>query len=171
MSILDVALDSGRMDDKQIQEWTEWMFLNEPIAASLRSFCTVHGHSMEKMYQLIALGMMHQKRNTLEELCKLRSNQSPTTVSDPNTSVSTECPKKDENVGTIETDDYIVKYPCDSAVKDAVFNRVIKFFIDHETFNAECIMQKDSPQIEAPSLLAEIADDIIKFHHVWKNEE
>lgn len=63
----------------------------------------------------------------------------------------------------IETDDFVCEYDDSESVKNAVFDRVMDFFKTHESFSGEQIMQSDGPMIDAPSVLADIADDIIKF--------
>lgn len=70
-----------------------------------------------------------------------------------------------------ETDDWIVECKDDPATKEAVFNAVIQFFKDHQMFSGESIMQSDNPQIEAPILMSNIADDILKFNVKYKDEE
>ncbi len=60
-------------------------------------------------------------------------------------------------------DDGTVTYPCNQEVKDAVFNAVIGYFMEYQTFNGESLIQSDAPTMAAPECLADIADDIIKF--------
>lgn len=64
---------------------------------------------------------------------------------------------------TIETETYVVSYEDNDEIKQKVFDRVMKYFIKHESFHGECIMQMDNPIIDAPSVMADIADDIMKF--------
>jgi hypothetical protein len=59
-----------------------------------------------------------------------------------------------------ETEDFIVKYKDDPATKEAVFEMVVKFFIEHEVFSGDSIMQCDAPQIDGPELLCELAERI-----------
>lgn len=68
----------------------------------------------------------------------------------------------------IETDDCVVKFDDNREVRDKVFEAVVKFFVEHEVFCGESIMQCDAPQIDGPELLSEIADDIIKFDVEYK---
>lgn len=63
----------------------------------------------------------------------------------------------------LETEDFIVEYKDDQEARDAVFEKVLEFFIEHKSFHGEAIMQSDAPQIYAPELLSDIADDIVKF--------
>ena len=65
---------------------------------------------------------------------------------------------------TIKTKNCIVTFSEEPSVKDAVFEAVVKFFVDHESFNGESIMQNDNPQMDSPVLLADIADDVLKFN-------
>lgn len=60
-------------------------------------------------------------------------------------------------------DGYNVFFDDSDAVKEAVFNKILQFYYDNNAFNGESIMQNDGPIIEAPGVLAKIADDIIKF--------
>lgn len=65
---------------------------------------------------------------------------------------------------TIETEDYTVTYPDDQETKDKVFNYLVEhYYKKHEGFTGETICQCDDLLIEAPHVLAEIADGIIKF--------
>lgn len=56
-----------------------------------------------------------------------------------------------------------ISYKDDEATKQAVFDAVIAFLKKHKVFCAECICQSDNPQIEAPVLLANIAEDILEL--------
>ena len=67
-----------------------------------------------------------------------------------------------------ETKDYVVEYPDDIETQKEIFNRVIQFFIGHESFCGESIVQSDGCLIDGPELLAEIADDILKFKVDYK---
>jgi hypothetical protein len=71
-------------------------------------------------------------------------------------------------MANFETENYIGTYQDDDAVKQEVFDRVVAFFKKHESFHGECIMQSDDPQIYAPELLAEIADEVLKFEYDCK---
>lgn len=58
---------------------------------------------------------------------------------------------------------YSVDYECSDEVKDAVFERVVQYFIEHEVFHGESIHQMDNPTIDAPNVMSDICDNIIKF--------
>lgn len=58
---------------------------------------------------------------------------------------------------------YSVDYECSDEVKDAIFERVIQYFIEHEVFHGESIHQMDNPIIDAPNVMSDICDNIIKF--------
>lgn len=68
----------------------------------------------------------------------------------------------------IKLDDLTVVFEDTSNIRDAVFEEVLKYFINHECFCAESICQSDGPLIEAPYHLAGIADNIIKFEVTYE---
>lgn len=59
--------------------------------------------------------------------------------------------------------DGTVWYNSCQETKDALYDKVLKWFLNQESFSGECIMQSDGPQIDGPVLLSEIADDIFQF--------
>ncbi len=61
---------------------------------------------------------------------------------------------------TIRKEDFEVSYADTEAVRIAAFQKLIEFFVKHESFSGESICQDDNCQIEAPGLLGEIADQI-----------
>jgi len=67
-----------------------------------------------------------------------------------------------------ETEDCIVKFNDNKDIRDRVFDAVIKWCFEYGLFSGECIHQCDSGQIEAPNLLSNIVDDIIKFDVEYK---
>ena len=74
----------------------------------------------------------------------------------------------DSNTNTIETDDYVCHYEVNDDIKNKVFERVMAYFTKHEVFSGESLMQSDWTLLDAPTVLADIADDIIKFDAEWK---
>lgn len=56
-----------------------------------------------------------------------------------------------------------VEFDETNEMKDQVFNRVIEYYFDQNAFHGEVIMQSDDCIIAAPNVLADIADNIIKF--------
>lgn len=66
-------------------------------------------------------------------------------------------------VGTIKTKDCTATYKDDDATKQAVFDRVLEYFKKHEAFWGESIHQRDDPIMDAPSVMSDIADDILQF--------
>jgi hypothetical protein len=64
---------------------------------------------------------------------------------------------------TFETNDVIVKFNDSEAVRDKMFERVLKYFKEHEVFHGESIHQMDDSIIDAPNVMSDIADKIIKF--------
>lgn len=53
-------------------------------------------------------------------------------------------------------------------LRDEVFKTILDFFLEYECFHGEGIYQSDTPQIEAPELLANLADKVFKFKVEWK---
>jgi len=56
-----------------------------------------------------------------------------------------------------------VSVNLDAAAKKMIVAKVMEFFLEHEAFDGETIMQCDGPLIEAPTVLSEIADEL-KFN-------
>jgi hypothetical protein len=65
-------------DKKKTQDWVDFMFLNEPIAAEIRSYCEHYSIPEIEMYKLIALGFMTWKTKRLaEDLKKAQESKTP----------------------------------------------------------------------------------------------
>lgn len=57
-------------------------------------------------------------------------------------------------------------------VRDKVFDALIEnFYMRFCSFHGESIMQGDEPQIHAPEVLADIADEILKFDVRYEGED
>jgi len=62
----------------------------------------------------------------------------------------------------------VVSFNDDAETKNAVFEKLLAdYFFKYESFCGETIMQSDDPQIYAPEVMADIADNIIKFEIKW----
>lgn len=70
----------------------------------------------------------------------------------------------------IETDHLIVSYKDDEEVREKVFKRVLGYFKENEIFSGEAIHQDDNAIISAPNVLSDIADDILMFNVVDKDD-
>jgi hypothetical protein len=70
---------------------------------------------------------------------------------------------------TIENEERKVTFNDNQKTKDALFEKVVAFFEEHECFCGESCQQCDDPQIHAPELLADICDDILEFKTEWKD--
>lgn len=68
---------------------------------------------------------------------------------------------------TEKTDDYELTFDDSQECKDKCYELLLAFFKEHEAFSGECICQNDSPQIEAPNLLSEIAEKAFKFDAIY----
>lgn len=64
-----------------------------------------------------------------------------------------------------------VSYNNGPGTKVEIANRVIDWFIKHQAFNGETIIQCDGPSMDAPELLASIADEVMDFEVEWDNEQ
>jgi hypothetical protein len=69
---------------------------------------------------------------------------------------------------TEENDEYTLLFNNDQQTKDLLYDAVMEFFCEHETYSGESICQSDSPQIDAPELLSKIAEKILKFEVKYK---
>lgn len=65
--------------------------------------------------------------------------------------------------------EYSVKWSCGQDVKDQIYDRVMAYFLKHESFHGESIHQMDEPIIDAPSVMSDIADNILKFEVTYKD--
>ena len=65
-----------------------------------------------------------------------------------------------------------VNYDDSEEAIQSVFKKLLDdYYFKHHSFSGEGIMQSDSPQQEAPVILSEIADDILKFKVKWEPKE
>lgn len=63
--------------------------------------------------------------------------------------------------------DFSVKFDDSDEMKTKVFDALIAWYSEHETFSGESIAQSDGPLIDAAPLLESIADDVICFDEDW----
>ena len=69
---------------------------------------------------------------------------------------------------TAHFDDFILSYEVGEQVNEHIVSRLLQWFIKHEAFCGESIMQNDNPQIYAAPFLSELADEVFKFDVIWK---
>lgn len=62
----------------------------------------------------------------------------------------------------ITEDTYTITIPESVKIREAVFEAIIDWIVEHGAYAGEVIMQSDDCIIDAPSLLSYIVDDIIK---------
>lgn len=74
-------------------------------------------------------------------------------------------------IRTIKIDGMTITYKDDQATRDAVFEKVLAWFIEMESFNGECVIQNDGPSIDAPNLLGDLADDFFEFDVEFEEDE
>lgn len=59
--------------------------------------------------------------------------------------------------------EYSLKYLYSDEVKNKIFKRLMRYYNKYEAYDGETIMQSDDPQIYAPEVLSDIAENIIEF--------
>lgn len=76
--------------------------------------------------------------------------------------VETDASTLDKNTSsamiTLKMGDYSVQFDDTLHLREEVFNRVLQYFMHTEIFCAEGVHQSDECLIEAPNVLADIAD-------------
>lgn len=68
-----------------------------------------------------------------------------------------------------EDGDLTVEYDASHKMQGKVFDHILAWFHKHQCYSGESIMQSDAPQLTAAEMLAELADDIIKFNVTYKD--
>lgn len=73
---------------------------------------------------------------------------------------------------TIKTECDTIKltFNNDQETKDKLFDKMLDFYIRHQRFSRESIMQSDGPQEEAPILISEIADDLLQLDAKYEKD-
>lgn len=56
-----------------------------------------------------------------------------------------------------------ITYKDDQATRDAVFETLLEWFIRHDSFNGESVVQCDESAMDAPNILGDIADNNFEF--------
>lgn len=69
----------------------------------------------------------------------------------------------------IDTKYSVIEYDDSDEMKNKVFARVIEYFKEN-CRSGEGIYQSDSSQINALELVSDLADKVIKFKEVWKDD-
>ncbi len=70
----------------------------------------------------------------------------------------------------VDLDDSTLTYPDDDQTKQAVFDCVIRYFRKLDMYSGESIGQSDEGYIQGVEMLCELADEVIKFEHEYKDE-
>lgn len=71
---------------------------------------------------------------------------------------------------TIKLKDMKVTFQDDPETHKTVYNLVLNWYLKHQAFSGESIMQNDDTQIEAPVLLSDLADDVFNFDVEWDDD-
>ena len=73
---------------------------------------------------------------------------------------------------TLHFDDFTVSYDDTPEIHKKVFDYLIReYYSKYGYFSGEGIMQADNPQIYAPQVLSDLADDVIGFKEDWADDE
>jgi len=64
--------------------------------------------------------------------------------------------------------DATVQINVDDEMKTKIFNKIVEFIKDLNCTSGEQLQQSDSCLLEAPELISDILDDIIKPQTKWK---
>jgi hypothetical protein len=76
--------------------------------------------------------------------------------------------KNGAKMTTIDHPDFTVQFEETPELKEKVYQAVLDYYKKHQSYAGEVIMQNDECQINAPSVLADIADEIFKFKEISK---
>lgn len=70
----------------------------------------------------------------------------------------------------LDNDEICVKCDISQDTKDKLFHLLLsEYYLKHECFNGELIMQSDDPIIKAPEILSCVADDVFQFEVEYKD--
>lgn len=67
-----------------------------------------------------------------------------------------------------ENEEYDLSFEFGKETEQLLYDKLLAFFLKHQSFTGECIGQSDGPQMAATELICEIADEIFKFDVEWK---
>lgn len=71
---------------------------------------------------------------------------------------------------TITKPDYTVTYDDSQEAKDRIFQIALAWFNKVEMYSGESLGQSDTTYVEAPDLLAELAEEGFRFGHKWNDD-
>lgn len=63
-----------------------------------------------------------------------------------------------------------ITYNNDQATKNAIFEKLLNWFLKFEAFDGDTIFQCDAPNLDSPHILGKIAEDIFEFDIVYDEE-
>ena len=69
-------------------------------------------------------------------------------------------------IAIIQHEDFAIEFHETPELKEKVYQAVLDYYKKHQAYAGEVIMQDDNCIINAPEVLANIADDIFKFKTV-----
>lgn len=66
---------------------------------------------------------------------------------------------------------YEIIFNHNKETRDLVFKKCLEYFIEHDNFIGEGIMQCDETIIDAPEVMADLADNIFQFVYLREEEQ
>ena len=65
----------------------------------------------------------------------------------------------------VDKDDMMISIKDDNDTKQMVYDRIVEFFLEHDTYSGESMCQCDGPIIAAPDMLGDIADILFSVQY------
>lgn len=72
-----------------------------------------------------------------------------------------------EGIMKIKREYCTVEFDTSDKIKEEVFQAVIDWFLEHDSYCSESIMQSDDTLMDSPVLMSQLADGVIKFNVDW----
>lgn len=69
---------------------------------------------------------------------------------------------------TMQREGFTVTYDDSPEVHKAVYDRILKWFMEQDHYCGDSIHQSDSTYEDAPNLLTDIAEKCFKFKEKWE---
>lgn len=70
----------------------------------------------------------------------------------------------------IKRKDLIIIYEDTEKKRDLVFEKLLNWYIEKDCLLGEVLQQSDDCLLDAPNILSDILDNIIKFEYKYKDE-
>ena len=73
-------------------------------------------------------------------------------------------------MGKIVLEDMTVEYSDSPEAKEELFQRMLKWHVNHHALDGECIWQSDMCMESAPEILTDVAENVFKFKVTYTDE-